>query len=140
MPYVAFLSLVPIRSSSSKDKDKNDEAEIKEDALPKAFETVLAIGERITFGKDKKNTVILYCDLASRKHCSLELIKKSDGQPRLIVRDTSTNGVFLNRQKVKGKRVLSNNDTFHVQLLGDEEVESRKAVGLLPPPQVHNSK
>ena len=108
MTYEACVELIPLDNKSSVSATSSDR--------PARYESVISLGERITLGKDKANTVRLGCALGSRQHCSLELIKKGDGQPRLVLRDSSTNGVFLNRERVKGKRVLANGDELHVQL------------------------
>ena len=108
MGYEACLEFIPIVATDSSSSSSES---------PCRFESVLSLGERVTLGKDKSSTIRLGgCALASRKHCSLELIKKADGLPKLVVRDSSTNGCFLNRERVKGKRVISDGDELHVQI------------------------
>ncbi len=78
MTYEACVELIPLEQNASSSD------------TPARYESVLTVGERITLGKDKSSAVRLECALGSRQHCSLEIIKKSDGQPRLVIRDTST--------------------------------------------------
>ncbi len=75
----------------------------------------------ILLGRDVNATLPLEAPTVSRRHATID----TDAQGRYILRDHSTNGVFVNGQKVNGTAVLSAGATirigpFTLVLRGDE--------------------
>lgn len=75
----------------------------------------------VLLGRDVNATLPLEAPTVSRRHATID----TDAQGRYILRDYSTNGVFVNGQKVNGTAVLSAGATirigpFTLVLRGDE--------------------
>ncbi|MFN6564448.1 MAG: ATP-binding cassette domain-containing protein [Nostoc sp. ChiSLP01] len=75
----------------------------------------------VLLGRDVNATLPLEAPTVSRRHATID----TDAQGRYILRDYSTNGVFVNGQKVNGTAVLSAGATirigpFTLVLHGDE--------------------
>lgn len=75
----------------------------------------------IVLGRDSSATVILDAPAISRRHATIE----KDNRGRYILRDHSTNGVFVNGQRVNGSTVLEANadiriDPYTFVVRGDE--------------------
>ncbi len=86
--------------------------------------------EAITIGRDGSNDIVIDHPLASRRHARLE--RSDDG---FIVRDLeSTNGTYLNQERVEGVRHLHNQDQIIIAdtviVFQDPEATMK---GMLPP-------
>ncbi len=86
--------------------------------------------EQITIGRDAANHIVIDHPLASRRHARLE--RSEDGY---LVRDLdSTNGTFLNQQRVEGTVHLHNQDQIIIAdtviVFQDPEATVK---GVLPP-------
>ncbi len=66
----------------------------------------------IVLGRDSSATVILDAPAISRRHATIE----KDNRGRYILRDHSTNGVFVNGQRVNGSTVLEANADIRIGL------------------------
>ena len=81
----------------------------------------LAIGAERTVGRANRSDFILDAALVSRVHCRLS----TDARGDLSVEDLdSTNGTFVNNQRVSGRAALSPGDRLRV---GRVELSVRKA-------------
>ena len=81
----------------------------------------LAIGAERTVGRANRSDFILDAALVSRVHCRLSIDARGD----LSVEDLdSTNGTFVNDQRVSGRAALSPGDRLRV---GRVELSVRKA-------------
>ena len=81
----------------------------------------LAIGAERTVGRANRSDFILDAALVSRVHCRLS----TDARGDLSVEDLdSTNGTFVNDQRVSGRAALSPGDRLRV---GRVELSVRKA-------------
>ncbi|MGH7699448.1 MAG: FHA domain-containing protein, partial [Gemmatimonadales bacterium] len=70
-------------------------------------------GSSLVFGRDAGNDVVVPGKDVSRRHC--EIIPTPKGY---LVVDSSTNGTFVNEQRVQGQRVLGRADIIRI---GDEQ-------------------
>lgn len=68
--------------------------------------------QQITIGKGEDNVICYQNDFVSRNHCSITL---ENG--RAVLRDNSTNGTFLNFQRVFGSALLNYGDSIRIMRL-----------------------
>ncbi|MEO0932627.1 MAG: FHA domain-containing protein, partial [Cyanobacteria bacterium J06641_2] len=64
----------------------------------------------VLMGRDETANLTLDAPTVSRRHAIID----KDTQGRYIIRDTSTNGVFVDGEKISGSKVLSDNSTIRI--------------------------
>jgi hypothetical protein len=95
----------------------------QEKSSPLAFKFVSLRNRSVVLGRDNAVTVVLDAPTISRQHAIID----TDNQNRYILHDKSTNGVFIDGQKVSGSAILTNGCTVRIgpysfRLWGDELV------------------
>ncbi len=85
------------------------------------FQSISLKNRSVLIGRDANATLPLEAPTISRRHATID----TDAQGRYILRDYSTNGVFVNGQRVSGTTVLTPGATirigsFTLVLRGDE--------------------
>lgn len=80
-------------------------------------------GQSVLLGRDATANLVLDAPTISRRHAVID----ADNQGRYLLHDHSTNGVFINGQKVKGSAILASGATVRIGpytlvLQGDELV------------------
>jgi ABC-type multidrug transport system ATPase subunit/pSer/pThr/pTyr-binding forkhead associated (FHA) protein len=71
---------------------------------------VLLKNRSVEIGRDANTTMQLDSPIVSRRHATID----TDSQGRYILQDHSTNGVFVNGQRVTGSAVLSEGATIRI--------------------------
>lgn len=99
--------------------DTHNEASIK----PPLKRSVSLKNKSVLLGRDPNANLQLDAATVSRRHATID----TDNQGRYILQDVSTNGVFVNGQKVTGSAILSPGSTIRIGsytlvLQGDELV------------------
>jgi ABC-type multidrug transport system ATPase subunit len=95
----------------------------QEKNAPLAFKSVSLRNRSVVLGRDNSATVVLDAPTISRQHAIID----TDNQNRYLLHDKSTNGVFIDGQKVSGSAILTNGCTLRIgsysfRLQGDELV------------------
>ena len=85
---------------------------------PLAFKSVSLSNRSVVLGRDNAATVVLDAPTISRQHAIID----SDNQNRYILHDKSTNGVFIDGQKVSGSAILTNGCTVRIGQIGRAHV------------------
>jgi ABC-type multidrug transport system ATPase subunit len=90
---------------------------------PLAFKSVSLSNRSVVLGRDNAATVVLDAPTISRQHAIIDI----DNQNRYILYDKSTNGVFIDGEKVSGSAILTNGCTVRIgpysfRLQGDDLV------------------
>jgi ABC transport system ATP-binding/permease protein len=95
----------------------------QEKIQPLAFKSISLLNRSVVLGRDASANLVLDAPTISRQHAIID----TDNQNRYILHDKSTNGVFIDGQKVSGSAVLINGCTVRIGsysfcLQGDELV------------------
>jgi ABC transport system ATP-binding/permease protein len=95
----------------------------QEKSSPLAFKSVSLRNRSVVLGRDTSATVVLDAPTISRQHAIID----TDNQSRYLLHDKSTNGVFIDGQKVSGSAILTNGCNLRIgpysfRLQGDELV------------------
>ena len=93
-----------LATQESEDEEDTSKDYAKLISLNPKFEDIVLREKRTTLGRDAKASVTIRDRRISSRHCEILI-----GEDTCVLKDTSTNGTFLNRKKIgKGKVV-----TFH---------------------------
>ncbi|MEM6753814.1 MAG: ATP-binding cassette domain-containing protein, partial [Cyanobacteria bacterium P01_C01_bin.38] len=64
----------------------------------------------VSLGRDDKATLTLDAPTVSRRHATID----TDARGRYIIRDSSTNGVFVDGERISGSKVLAQGSTIRI--------------------------
>ncbi len=70
------------------------------------FETMVLIEDSYTFGRRSENSVQLADNKVSSFHCEIKKEKDEEGKWKVHLKDTSSNGTFVNGKKVQGAKCV----------------------------------
>ncbi|GEM_PF-2832614 len=84
--------------------------QLKVIAGPNLGETCLIFRYETSIGRDKKNDIVVLEPTVSRQHA---LIRRQ-GKDVVIIDLDSTNGTFVNKEKINSPRILKPGDTIHL--------------------------